>query len=293
MESRFEADFSQVRVHTGGEAVQMNRDLNAQAFTRKQDVYFGAGKAPGKNALTAHELTHVVQQTGGADTRKTSTLSVQLKCLACEKKEADVQRASDLSPVSETIQRREVCEDEGVCRPEPDQDVSSDQNYTPAPYLPYKSNDQNETPDQYKETGQLTGDAIPKTQQESNDQNETPDQYKETGQLTGDAIPKTQQDGSFNERFKKCLEQAGVPVLDSPFKTAASATATVTALAKAIDGYVKVAKVAKDGLTIARLIEAGVLSEVFAPAAGLIAATYLMLLASCAAEAKNIDPVSF
>ena len=64
MEPRFGADFSQVRVHTGNEAVQMNRDLNAQAFTHKQDVYFGAGKTPAKDALTAHELTHVVQQTG-------------------------------------------------------------------------------------------------------------------------------------------------------------------------------------------------------------------------------------
>ncbi|MEG4534872.1 DUF4157 domain-containing protein [Microcoleus sp. D2_18a_D3] len=64
MEPRFGADFSQVRVHTGSEAVQMNQDLNAQAFTHKQDVYFGAGKTPGKDALTAHELTHVVQQTG-------------------------------------------------------------------------------------------------------------------------------------------------------------------------------------------------------------------------------------
>ncbi len=64
MESRFRTDFSQVRAHTDSESVQMNRDLNAQAFTHKQDVYFGAGKTPGKDALTAHELTHVVQQTG-------------------------------------------------------------------------------------------------------------------------------------------------------------------------------------------------------------------------------------
>ena len=66
MEPRIGADFSQVRVHTGNEAVQMNQDLNAQAFTHKQDVYFGAGKSPAKDALTAHELTHVVQQTGEA-----------------------------------------------------------------------------------------------------------------------------------------------------------------------------------------------------------------------------------
>jgi len=62
MEPRFGADFSGVRVHTGGEAVQMNRELGAQAFTHGSDVYFGAGKSPGNNELTAHELTHVVQQ---------------------------------------------------------------------------------------------------------------------------------------------------------------------------------------------------------------------------------------
>ena len=65
MEPRFGADFSQVRVHTGSDAVQMNRELNAQAFAHKQDVYFGAGKSPGNDALTAHELTHVVQQNSG------------------------------------------------------------------------------------------------------------------------------------------------------------------------------------------------------------------------------------
>jgi hypothetical protein len=63
MEPRFGADFSGVRVHTGSNAVQMNRDVNAQAFAHGQDIYFGEGKAPGNDALTAHELTHVVQQT--------------------------------------------------------------------------------------------------------------------------------------------------------------------------------------------------------------------------------------
>ena len=64
MEPRFGADFSGVQVHTGSDAVQMNRDVNAQAFAHGSDIYFGAGKAPGKDALTAHELTHVVQQAG-------------------------------------------------------------------------------------------------------------------------------------------------------------------------------------------------------------------------------------
>jgi len=70
MEPRFGADFSGVRVHTGNEAVQMNRELGAQAFAHGSDVYFGAGKSPGNNELTAHELTHVVQQTGGAVQRE-------------------------------------------------------------------------------------------------------------------------------------------------------------------------------------------------------------------------------
>jgi hypothetical protein len=70
MQPRFGADFSKVRVHTGSEAVQMNRDLGAQAFTHGSDIYFGEGKAPAKDELTAHELTHVVQQTNGSVQRK-------------------------------------------------------------------------------------------------------------------------------------------------------------------------------------------------------------------------------
>jgi hypothetical protein len=69
MEPRFGADFSSIRVHTGSDAVQMNRDVNAQAFAHGSDIYFGAGETPGKDALTAHELTHVVQQTGGIAVR--------------------------------------------------------------------------------------------------------------------------------------------------------------------------------------------------------------------------------
>ena len=86
MEPRFGADFSQVRVHTGGEAVQMNQDLNAQAFTHKQDVYFGAGKAPANDALTAHELTHIVQQTGNDD------FPVQSKCSICQQQDEQLRR---------------------------------------------------------------------------------------------------------------------------------------------------------------------------------------------------------
>ena len=62
MEPRFGTDFSGVRVHAGSASQHLNRSLNAQAFTVGQDIYYGASKSPTDLSLTAHELTHVVQQ---------------------------------------------------------------------------------------------------------------------------------------------------------------------------------------------------------------------------------------
>ncbi len=68
MESSFDADFSDVKIHNDSTSVQMNKDLNAQAFTRGRDIYFNSGKYNSNNRegrhLLAHELTHVVQQSG-------------------------------------------------------------------------------------------------------------------------------------------------------------------------------------------------------------------------------------
>ncbi len=66
LENSFGTDFSTVRLHTDSFSVQMNKDLNAQAFTHGSDIYFNSGKYnansnAGKHLL-AHELTHVVQQ---------------------------------------------------------------------------------------------------------------------------------------------------------------------------------------------------------------------------------------
>ncbi len=69
MESAFATDFSDVRIHTDGEADSLNRSLNARAFTVGSDVFFRSGNyQPGNTSgreLLAHELTHVVQQGGG------------------------------------------------------------------------------------------------------------------------------------------------------------------------------------------------------------------------------------
>jgi hypothetical protein len=72
MESGFGADFSNVRIHNDSTAVQMNKQLGAQAFATGNNIYFNEGKynpnsQSGKHLL-AHELTHTVQQ--GASIRK-------------------------------------------------------------------------------------------------------------------------------------------------------------------------------------------------------------------------------
>jgi hypothetical protein len=75
MESFFDADFSGVRVHTDREADGLNRQLNARAFTTGQDIFFKEGAynpgSSGGRELLAHELTHVVQQTGGLHRKMT------------------------------------------------------------------------------------------------------------------------------------------------------------------------------------------------------------------------------
>lgn len=68
MEQRFGHDFSGVRVHTDGQGAAAARAEHARAYTVGQDIAFGTGHyAPGTGAgreLLAHELIHVVQQSG-------------------------------------------------------------------------------------------------------------------------------------------------------------------------------------------------------------------------------------
>jgi hypothetical protein len=68
LENHFGADLGSVRVHTGGEAAELSRELNAQAFTVGSDIFMGEGKFDPTSSegqgLLAHELTHVGQQTG-------------------------------------------------------------------------------------------------------------------------------------------------------------------------------------------------------------------------------------
>lgn len=63
-------DFSDVQIHDNAQSVQISKELGAKAFTYGSNIYFNRSEynpqsSAGKRLL-AHELTHVMQQTGGA-----------------------------------------------------------------------------------------------------------------------------------------------------------------------------------------------------------------------------------
>ena len=75
-EPRVGFDLRKVKIHDGSEAARLASDVRARAFTIGRDVVFGSGEyqpdtAVGKRLL-AHELTHVVQQSGTESVKPTA-----------------------------------------------------------------------------------------------------------------------------------------------------------------------------------------------------------------------------
>lgn len=68
MESRFGHDFGSVRIHTDSRASASAQSINALAYTSGNDVVFAdreyAPTTASGRRLIAHELTHVIQQSG-------------------------------------------------------------------------------------------------------------------------------------------------------------------------------------------------------------------------------------
>ncbi|WAL60099.1 eCIS core domain-containing protein [Thermocoleostomius sinensis] len=145
MEPRFGNDFSGVRVHTDSSAVQMNKELGAQAFTHGNDIYFNAGKynprSSGGQELLAHELTHTVQQTGGVQFKPeanqvhshihTETPQIQQRQQPGAKAASNgangshflwrmVQTKKNLHPMEETEESVETTEEPQAAPPPPD-----------------------------------------------------------------------------------------------------------------------------------------------------------------------------
>ena len=70
MEAQFGRDLSNVQLHTDAEAAELCAQGGARAFTVGGDIFFAPGEYAPETAagreLLAHEMTHVVQQGGGA-----------------------------------------------------------------------------------------------------------------------------------------------------------------------------------------------------------------------------------
>ncbi len=80
MESRFGADFGDIRIHTDEQAARRNRELHSHAFTIGNQIHFGRNRfEPGTERgreLIAHELTHTIQQ-GAAQQMRDESLAVR------------------------------------------------------------------------------------------------------------------------------------------------------------------------------------------------------------------------
>ena len=116
MERRFGHDFSRVRVHTGAVAEQSARNVNAHAYTVGHSIVFDVGRfAPATQEgrrLIAHELTHVVQQSGaerlraarGSETRE-GLPAASRSLTGVIQREVNPKRIASKEPVLEKIKR--------------------------------------------------------------------------------------------------------------------------------------------------------------------------------------------
>ncbi len=117
MESRFSADFSQVKVHTDATAVQLSSQISAQAFTHGSNIYFNSGKynpntESGKHLL-AHELTHTIQQGKSRSVQPFLSTDVQRNAeekeiqTKQEEKEENIQRVEEETEIQRTAEQDE------------------------------------------------------------------------------------------------------------------------------------------------------------------------------------------
>jgi hypothetical protein len=70
METTFDADFSEVRLHDTQQDRADAEGIGARAFTHKHHIWLGRNGRADDRGLLAHELTHVIQQ--GTDVRRTT-----------------------------------------------------------------------------------------------------------------------------------------------------------------------------------------------------------------------------
>jgi hypothetical protein len=119
MESGFGRSFGDVRVHSDGAADTAARAIDARAFTLGRDIYFAQGQYQPHSAsgqhLLAHELTHVVQQSGQPASPQMAQRAIDKTKPATTKPKASSTKADEpisttFEPPSKTDKRRIVRE---------------------------------------------------------------------------------------------------------------------------------------------------------------------------------------
>lgn len=100
-------DFDGVRIHTDAVADEAAQQIEAEAFALGEDVYFARGRysphtARGQ-ALIAHELTHVAQQQGGANTIRLAGPIQARAAQAAERVAAKASGTLHLSPATSDL----------------------------------------------------------------------------------------------------------------------------------------------------------------------------------------------
>ena len=113
MEPRFGCDFSGVRVYSNEGAARSAREIAANAYTVGHNIVFGAGQLDPSSGsgrrLLAHELTHVIQQSGGG------MQSLQRDTLKAEAKDNDTaKQAAPAQPDPGTAYFHIVVRDKGL-----------------------------------------------------------------------------------------------------------------------------------------------------------------------------------
>lgn len=120
MEVHFGHDLSAVRVHADPVAARTARGMGAAAFTRGHDIAFAPARyapdtADGR-ALLAHEIAHVVQQTGSATSKgSSSAVAFEAEADAAASAVARGEQAPALTAAPPGVQLRIEMRDVGRC----------------------------------------------------------------------------------------------------------------------------------------------------------------------------------
>ncbi len=117
-EPRLGYDFGGVRLHTGAQAGELARSVNARAFTIGREIVFAPGEyatetAVGKRLL-AHELVHVVQQASNAMTQRLSrTRTIQRVCSGGKVETANAILSDKEEDYRKAVRAGKYCKDTG------------------------------------------------------------------------------------------------------------------------------------------------------------------------------------